>query len=336
MKPDTEQAPPPAQETAHQQQAQAAHPARARIMGLLLLFFALAGAACFAYWHFFLRFEESTDNAYVAGNKIRISSRIEGSVSEIFVDTTDAVAAGQVLVRLDPTDALIALDRARASLADAIRQANNQMPGAPPEKQPLVMLRIQELKEAWLTLQRCEIRSPAAGHVARRTVQPGMHVTPGIPLMTVLPLREVWVEANFKEVQLARLRIGQKASVRADMYGNTVTYSGTVAGFSPGTGSSFALLPPENATGNWIKVVQRIPVRIVLDSEALEEFPLLVGLSCTVRVDVTDTSGPLLAPPRSEADQAILRTKAPEYDFAEIEAEIEKMLGASPQSSAGE
>jgi membrane fusion protein (multidrug efflux system) len=376
---------------------QTAHPARARVMGLLVLFFALAGLSWFAYWHFFLRLEESTDNAYVSGNQVRVSSRIEGSVSAIFADNTDAVAAGQVLVRLDPADAAIALDRARASFADAVRQTRSLMIESkrleslltlrreelnkaegdflrrqdrkttlavseeelshardnlaiaraslqvaeeelrrnhsllldcPLEEQPLVMLQAQQLREAWLKFKRCEVKSPVHGYVARRTVQPGMHVTPGLPLMAVLPLDEVWVDANFKEVQLTRMRIGQKALIRTDMYGGAVIYSGTVVGFSPGTGSSFSLLPPENATGNWIKVVQRIPVRIALDADSLAQFPLLVGLSCTVRVDVSNTSGPMLAPARDETTP-LLQTDALEHDPAVIEAEIQAIIRAN-------
>jgi membrane fusion protein (multidrug efflux system) len=138
------------------------------------------------------------------------------------------------------------------------------------------------------------IVAPVDGVVAQRTVQAGQHVNAGQPLMAVVPLSAVWIEANFKEVQLNHVRIGQPVTVQADIYGGAVTYHGHVAGLGAGSGSAFALLPPQNASGNWIKIVQRVPVRITLDQKELKAHPLRIGLSVDVDVDVRDQSGPLM------------------------------------------
>src|SRR5437773_82675 len=138
-------------------------------------------------------------------------------------------------------------------------------------------------------------RAPCAGYLARRTVQLGEGVAPGGPLMTVVPLERLRVDANFREVQLKHMRIGQPATVVTDLYGGQVEYHGTVAGLGLGTGAAFALLPAQNATGNWIKVVQRVPVRIRLDAKELAEHPLRVGLSMDAKVDVHNTDGRMLA-----------------------------------------
>ena len=167
------------------------------------------------------------------------------------------------------------------------------------------------------------------GYVAKRSAQVGAYVTPGTPLMAVIPLGEVWVDANFKEVQLTRMRIGQPAVIEADIYGRSVKYKGEVLGFSAGTGSSFSLLPPENATGNWIKVVQRVPVKISLDKAELGKAPLLIGLSCTVHVKVGDSNGAMLSPlpPQGTVENApVYSTTALEYDLGEINKEVEAII----------
>jgi membrane fusion protein (multidrug efflux system) len=148
-----------------------------------------------------------------------------------------------------------------------------------------------KVREAYLALSRTEIPAPVSGFVARRSVQVGQRVSAGAPLLTVVPLDDVWVDANFKESQLAHLRTGQEASLSADAYGGSVHYHGRVIGFGAGTGSAFALLPAQNATGNWIKVVQRVPVRIALDPKELREHPLQIGLSMQVEVDTHDRAG---------------------------------------------
>lgn len=152
-----------------------------------------------------------------------------------------------------------------------------------------------KLRQAYLDLQRTTITAPVSGYVAKRGVQAGQRVSAGNALMAVVPLAEARVDANLKEDQLRDIRIGQPVLLRADLYGDAVTYTGRVEGLAPGTGAVFSVLPAQNATGNWIKIVQRVPVRIVLDAEPLQRYPLRLGLSMSVRVDTRDRSGPVLA-----------------------------------------
>ncbi|RYZ02801.1 MAG: HlyD family efflux transporter periplasmic adaptor subunit, partial [Comamonadaceae bacterium] len=154
------------------------------------------------------------------------------------------------------------------------------------EDHPSVLAAAAKVREAWLATQRVAMPAPVDGYVARRTVQLGQRVSPGAPLMAVVPLGQVWVDANFKEVQLRNIRIGQSVKLTADLYGKKVEYDGKVEGLGIGTGAAFALLPAQNATGNWIKVVQRVPVRISLDAAQVQANPLRVGLSMDAEVDV--------------------------------------------------
>jgi membrane fusion protein (multidrug efflux system) len=147
------------------------------------------------------------------------------------------------------------------------------------------------VRSAYLTLSRTELPAPVAGFVARRNVQLGQRVSPGTPLMAVVPLDQVWVDANFKEPQLARMRVGQPVTLTADLYGSRIVYHGAVAGFGAGTGSAFSLLPAQNATGNWIKIVQRVPVRIALDAREVASHPLQIGLSMKADIDVRNGNG---------------------------------------------
>jgi membrane fusion protein (multidrug efflux system) len=151
------------------------------------------------------------------------------------------------------------------------------------------------VRNAALALHRTELTSPVSGVIAKRSVQVGQRVAAGTPLLAVVPLDDVWIDANFKEVQLERMRTGQPVTVHTDVYGRHVSYHGHVVGIAAGSGSAFALLPAQNASGNWIKIVQRLPVRILLDPAELKAHPLRVGLSATVRVDLHDTSGPLMS-----------------------------------------
>ena len=153
-----------------------------------------------------------------------------------------------------------------------------------------------KVRDAYLALARTTIPAPVAGTVARRSVQVGSRVNPGAPMMSIVTLDQVWVDANFKESQLADMRIGQPAEVEADLYGDKVAFRGTVIGVGAGTGSAFALLPAQNATGNWVKVVQRVPVRIALDAKELTDHPLAVGLSMHVKVDTKEQGGNRIAP----------------------------------------
>lgn len=162
------------------------------------------------------------------------------------------------------------------------------------ETHPDVQNAAARVREAYLTLGRTTLPAPVSGVVARRTVQVGQRVSPGAPLMAIVPLEQVWVDANFKEPQLADIRVGQPVALTADVYGSQVQYRGTVIGFGAGTGSAFALLPAQNATGNWIKVVQRVPVRIALDARQLQEHPLQIGLSMKANIDTHDRSGSTL------------------------------------------
>jgi len=147
------------------------------------------------------------------------------------------------------------------------------------------------VRDAYLTYSRTALPAPVSGFVAKRAVQLGQRVAPGAPLMAIVPLDQVWVDANFKEPQLAGMRVGQPVKLTADLYGGKVVYHGNVAGFGAGTGSAFALLPAQNATGNWIKIVQRVPVRIALDAPELAAHPLQIGLSMQVEVDTHERSG---------------------------------------------
>jgi len=164
------------------------------------------------------------------------------------------------------------------------------------EKHPNVQRAAASLRSAYLSFARSAMPAPVTGYVAKRSVQVGQRVAAGAPLMAVVPLDQVWVDANFKEVQITHMRIGQPVTLEADVYGSKVEYQGKVAGFSAGTGSAFSLLPAQNATGNWIKVVQRLPVRIALDPQQLKDHPLRVGLSMTVKVDVRREEGAAMAP----------------------------------------
>ena len=187
---------------------------------------------------------------------------------------------------------------AQAELDVAIQQYNaNQaiVLGTKLEQQPAVLQAATEVRNAWLALQRTKIVSPISGYVSRRSVQPGAQISSTTPLMAVVPATNLWIDANFKETQLAHMRIGQPATVISDIYGDDVKYPGKVVGLDMGTGSAFSLLPAQNATGNWIKVVQRLPVRIELDEKQLAEHPLRIGLSTLVEVNTTDRGGEMLA-----------------------------------------
>jgi membrane fusion protein (multidrug efflux system) len=187
-----------------------------------------------------------------------------------------------------------AFDSAKAGLLAAQQQltANQvRVDHTTVEDHPDVQNASARVRDAYLTYARTALPAPVAGFVAKRAVQLGQRVSPGSPLMAIVPLDQVWVDANFKEPQLASMRVGQPVTLSADLYGGKVKYHGTVAGFGAGTGSAFALLPAQNATGNWIKVVQRVPVRIALDERELAAHPLQVGLSMQVEVDTRDRNG---------------------------------------------
>ncbi len=337
-------------------------PKRKKILWGLVAFFLLLGILYGIYWILWGHFRESTDDAYVDGNQVQLMSQVSGTVIAIYTDDTRVAKQGQQLVRLDNTDMLVALQNARANLAQTVRQVRTYYenvseiqatltqreadliqaqkdlrrrqglvgPGAISSEEmhhytttleaaqaqydqtlyqltaakalvensqlyhhPLVEQAKTKFKRAYLNWVRTAIYSPANGYVAKRNVQVGQQITPGTALMAVVPLDQIWVNANFKETQLSRLRVGQSATVKADA--NGVTYHGHIVGFSPGSGNAFALLPPQNATGNWIKIVQRLPVRIVLDSKELRKHPLALGLSMNVTAHTRGLKGKLLS-----------------------------------------
>ncbi|WP_248920273.1 HlyD family efflux transporter periplasmic adaptor subunit [Pseudomonas entomophila] len=182
---------------------------------------------------------------------------------------------------------------------------------------PEVMAAAADLRQAYLDHARTTLVAPVTGYVAKRTVQLGQRLQPGTATMAVIPLDEVWIDANFKETQLRDMRIGQPVQITADLYGGEVKYNGTVDSLGAGTGSAFALLPAQNATGNWIKIVQRVPVRIHLNPEQLKDHPLRIGLSTVAEVDLHDQSGPALA--QQAPQQASYTTQV--YDRQLVEAD---------------
>ena len=222
------------------------------------------------------------------------------------------------------------LNVAQSALDAAKEQFNagqTQTEGTRIESHPNVARAAAKMREAYLGLQRVNLLAPIDGHIAKRSVQVGQRVQAGAPLMTLVALNQLWVDANFKESQLNELHIGQSAELEADVYGNKVTFHGKVAGLGAGTGSAFSLLPAQNATGNWIKVVQRVPVRILLDAQELTEHPLRVGLSMDVTVDTADQSGKNLADTRREGSVS----STPIYDTlqAAADAQVQRTIVAN-------
>ncbi len=388
----------------------AGNPARKKALMAVAATVAVAGIAYGIYWAMVLNHFESTDNAYVQGNVVQITPQLSGTVIAINADDTDHVKAGQLLVRLDPADAQIALDQAEAQLAQTVREvrtlyannstfraqialrvadlaraqsdvaraqddvarrapllatgavgkeefnhvtsalaasksgvaaaqsavvaareqlASNQTltDGIAVEQHPNVLRASARVREAYLAMKRADLLAPVDGYVAKRSVQLGARVQAGAPLMSVIALNRVWVEANFKESQLQNLRLGQPVELIADVYGKKVAYHGAIEGLGAGTGAAFALLPAQNATGNWIKVVQRVPVRIALDAKELIEHPLRVGLSMDAKVDVSKTDGRMLA----DATRATVATQTNVFDQnnTAADAQVRKIIVAN-------
>ncbi|MGY4565989.1 membrane fusion protein (multidrug efflux system) [Erwinia sp. TECH1] len=210
----------------------------------------------------------------------------------------EPLGAANLIGREDLQHARDAVATAQAQLEVAIEQYNaNQAAilNTSLENQPAVKQSAAELRDAWLALQRTEIVSPIDGFISRRSVQVGSQISTTTPLLAVVPEKNLWVDANYKETQLADVRIGQPATVVSDIYGDDVVYHGKVVGLDMGTGSAFSLLPAQNATGNWIKVVQRLPVRIELNPDEVARHPLRIGLSTLVKIDTSNKDGSVLA-----------------------------------------
>ena len=220
-----------------------------------------------------------------------------------------------------------AVELAKANLTTSQNQLEaNQalLLDGPLSEQPQIQSAVSNLKQAWLNLERTKIRSPIKGYVARRNAQVGQAVSVGGALMAVVTTDQMWLDANFKETQLTHMRIGQPVKIHFDLYGKDKTFDGKVVGIEMGTGSAFSLLPTQNATGNWIKVVQRVPVRIQLDPQQLAENPLRIGLSATVKVNVSDSQGETL---RNKAPSTTLySTNVLQYDESAVNNLIESII----------
>jgi membrane fusion protein (multidrug efflux system) len=362
------------------------------LLGTTLVFLVMFTAYGFYYIKVLSKFEE-TDDAYVNGNLVTVSSQVPGNVKEIHAEETQKVEAGAKLVALDPVDTDVslseagarleatvlklretytsvdqyesvirerkiqvkkaqddlvrrlplakdhtipeeeivhssqALEEAKAALDVAVRQKDTVQQGLGKttlEHHPSLLAAKASYIQAWLAWRRSTIPAPVAGYVAKRNVQVGSRVTPGMPLLSIVPLDQLWVDANFKESQLQNIRIGQPVTVEADMYGGKVTYHGKVAGLAAGTGSVFSLLPAQNATGNWVKVVQRLAVRIALDPGELTGHPLRVGLSTIVNVDTHDRSGTALGTPMPAGP--VYATTALDLPMQDAESAAERII----------
>lgn len=227
-----------------------------------------------------------------------VAARVQLAQAQEDYRSREASADGGAVSAEELRHARDAVTVAQASLRatdSALKQAQAAVEGTLVDTNPDVLAAIAKIHDAAITLSHMRLIAPVAGVLAQRTVQIGQHVAAGMPLMAVVPLERVWIDANFKEGQLESVRVGQPATITADIYGSSVTYHGQVQGMGAGTGSAFALLPAQNASGNWIKIVQRLPVRIALDVGELRKHPLRVGLSVAVRIDIRDTTGAMMS-----------------------------------------
>ncbi len=363
---------------------------RRRILTIVASVFAVLGLLWFVLWYVVLSEREKTDDAYVNGDQVTVTSQIAGTVVGVFASNTALVNAGQELVRLDPTDAETALNRAAGALAQAVRQVRQQqamagqfdaqaahgrlelaraeedlarraplladqaiaaeevkhaeeavamahaslsqaqqqansahalVDGVAVRDNPAVQTARAAYRDAFVNASRNAIVAPVTGFVALRSVQLGQRIQAGEPLLNIVPLQNLWVDANFKEGQLRHLRLGQATEVRSDLYGGSVVFHGKVIGMSAGTGGAFSLLPAQNASGNWIKVVQRVPVRVSIAPEDLAKHPLRIGLSTTVEIDTHDRSGAMLAVTPATDGGASTKVYAADLDRANAEAD---------------
>ncbi len=226
----------------------------------------------------------------------------------------------------DLTVAENGLKQAEYQLKVAIDAAGNTSP----EMHPKIEQQKGNVRQAYYNLQHCEVYSPATGYVAQRAVEVGQWVTPAAPLMAVIPVDYVWVDANYKETQLTYMRVGQPAEVWFDLYGSKVKYKGKVLGIASGTGSIFSLIPPQNATGNWIKIVQRLPVRISLDPEVAEKYPTRLGISAEVYVDISNQDLPMLA--QAPSGKVVAKTDVYNIHLDRVESMIRRTARAAMRS----
>jgi membrane fusion protein (multidrug efflux system) len=272
--------------------------------------------------------DDSQYEAQVAVRQADLSRAQDDLRRRMQVAQTGAVSQEEVSHASDTVkSAQAALDAAQQQLAaNRALTANTTI-----ADHPNVMAAAARVRDAYLANARNMLPAPVTGYVAKRSVQVGQRVSPGTPLMSVVPLNAVWVDANFKEVQLKHMRIGQPVEMTADVYGSSVVYHGKVVGFSAGTGSAFSLLPAQNATGNWIKVVQRLPVRIALDPQELDKHPLRIGLSMQADVNIKDDTGGQLG----QAPTTAYQTNVFDKYGDEADAEIARIIAENAGPNGG-
>ena len=287
-----------------------------------------------------LSFEQAQSNL---ANAVRQIKQLEFTVQQLQAavnanEITLAQAQGNLnrRVQLEKSGAIdqesfqhakeaVALAKANLSSSQNQLAANQALLLARPlMQQPQIQNAVAAVKQAWLNLQRTQIKSPIDGYVARRSAQVGQAVSVGSPLMAVISTEQMWLDANFKETQLTDMRLGQPAEVHFDLYGKDKVFHGTVVGIDIGTGSAFSLLPSQNASGNWIKVVQRIPVRIQLDAQQIAENPLRIGLSATVKVNVAKKDGAFLR--EIDAPRTHYTTDTLHYDESAVDSLIQSII----------
>lgn len=271
-----------------------------------------------------VRQQKATADQYDSAIETR---RLELARAETDLAKREPLLAERAIPAEEVRHAQESVELARAALTQAQRQSKSAhalVDGTAVESNPAVLQARDVYRDAWISAQRNAVVAPVTGYVAERSVQLGQHIQAGQALMSVIPLNSLWVDANFKEAQLRNLRIGQKAEVRSDLYGGSYIYHGRVEGMSAGTGAAFSLLPPQNASGNWIKVVQRVPVRIQIDDGDLVKSPLRVGLSATVTVDTTSRNGAVLA--TDSSDNSVGDTQVYTQDLAKANAEADAIV----------
>lgn len=371
---------------------------RKKRMSIAIGIFLLIGLLWALYWFFIARYHEETENAYVAGSMVVVNAQTAGTVEAILAEENQVVKAGDVLVKLSPTDAQVALAQASAQLANATRQIQNvfntvsvtraqmvqansavktaqdavnrraalvktgavsreeydqavnalnqalaaqkttmeqnksagaQVAGTTTQNHPAIEAAKAAFRSAYINNKRLAVLAPTDGVIAKRNVQVGQQISQGVPLMSIVAANQLWVEANFKETQLANLRVGQPVELTSDVFGSGVKFKGTVQGIGIGTGSAFSVLPAQNATGNWIKIVQRIPVRIQLDAEELKAHPLRVGMSMIANVNTHQRDGAVLGTVAGSDGLSNLTTNVYAQDEEEANREADKIINTN-------
>jgi membrane fusion protein (multidrug efflux system) len=260
-------------------------------------------------------------HADIASNQVNVQKARADVARRSGLVATGAVSAEELA---HAREALAAAEAALTSSRGELSRSNALVDATSLPEQPQVQAAAAQLRSAYLNLQRSSIVAPVSGYVAKRSVQLGQRVQPGMPLMTVIPLEQVWVDANFKETQLGHMRLGQPVELTSDVYGSDVVFKGHLASLGLGTGAAFSLLPAQNASGNWIKIVQRVPVRVTLDPGQLAQHPLRLGMSMSTDVTIRDQSGPVL--PAAVPAKSVLSTQAYARQLHDADALIAKVI----------